>query len=53
MIKDVNKQEEVKGGKAGSKIFPSMDKVGKVPHAMKGLGDSVTPQQVVDKLLAD
>jgi len=53
MIKDVTNQKKLTGGKPGSKIFPSMDKVGKVPHAMKGLGDSVTPQQVVDKLLAD
>lgn len=43
---------ELAGEKPGTKM-KSMDKVGKVPKAMKGLGERVTPQQVVDKLLAD
>lgn len=43
MIKSVTNQKGVKG-------FPSMDKAGKVPHAIK---DSKTPQQVVDALLND
>ena len=42
---------ELAGEKPGTKM-KSMDKVGKVPRAMKGLGERVTPQQVVDKLLA-
>jgi hypothetical protein len=41
---------ELAGEKPGTQM-KSMDKVGKVPRAMKGLGERLTPQQVVDKLL--
>lgn len=35
MLKSVTNQNTLKGGKPQSKIFPSMDKVGKVPSAIK------------------
>jgi hypothetical protein len=35
MVKSVTNQNKLTGGKPGSKIFPSMDKVGKVPSAIK------------------
>jgi len=49
MIKDVTNQKTLAGGKPQSKVFPSMDKAGKVPHAMKGLSERA--QQTVAKLL--
>jgi len=45
--KEIVNQKHVSDGK-GSTTFPSMDKVGKVPSAIK---DSVTPAQVVSALL--
>lgn len=50
MAKDVTNQNSLSGGKPQSTVFPSMDKAGKVPSAIK---DSRIPHMIVARLLDD
>ena len=49
--KEVTNQNRLTGGKPESKVFPAMDKAGKVKFGGKGLGEGRTPAGVVGALL--